>query len=312
MLILYSGSDAYRLHRATAELVATYREKYGSTVNLFSVDGSDEDATEHIERPLKYPSFFEEKKLIVVHNAAGAAMAGVLKQYKLSELDDIVLIAVQHTKHESCDKKILAALTKAADRAEIFEPLTGTLLTAWARDYCKERKTTIETVALVALLQRTNSDMQSLSNELEKLCAYTRDGGITLQAVQLLTPVRYEQDEWELSNALAAHDKRAAIAVLWRRLRDGVSEQMLLASLAAGVRNLSMVKDMQTRRLPASTIAATTGLHPFVISKTMRGAATADTAKLRHAHIGLAQLDRSAKDGRADTIDGLFDIILAL
>lgn len=312
MLILYSGSDAYRLHRATAELVATYREKYGSTVNLFSVDGSDDDAAEQLERPLKYPSFFEEKKIVVAHNAAGAAMAGILNRYKLSGLDDIVLIAIQHTKHESCDKKVLAALAKDADQAETFEPLTGASLTSWIRDFCKEWDTTIETAALTALLQRTNGDMQSLSNELEKLCAYTQGNAIDLQAVQLLTPGRYEQDEWELSNALAAHDKRAMIAVLWRRLQEGVSEQLLLASLASGVRNLSMVKDMQTRSQPTSVIAVTTGLHPFVISKTMRGAASADTAKLRRAHIGLANLDRSAKDGRADTVDGLFSILLSL
>ncbi len=317
MLILYSGSDAYRLRYATDALVATYREKYGSTVNLFSIDGSDEDATEQIERPLKYPSFFEEKKLIVLRNAAGSAMADILKHYKLSDLDDIVLIAVQHTKHESCDKKVLAGLAKAADRTEIFEPLTGTPLTAWVHATCAERNTTIETAALTALFQRTNGDSQSLSNELEKLCAYARSanaggGVVTLQDVQLLTPARYEQDEWELSNALAAHDKRAVIAVLWRRLQDGVSEQMLLASVASGIRNLSLVKDMQTRRQPAAALATTTGLHPFVISKTMRGAAAADSAKLRHAHIGLAQLDRSAKDGRADTVDGLFAVLLTL
>ena len=312
MLILYSGSDAYRLRGATAALIASYREKYGKAVNVYVVDGSDDHAAEDIERPLKYPSFFEEKKLIVVRNAAGATMAEILKQYKLSELDDIVLIAVQHTKHESCDKKVLAALTKAADRAEIFEPLTGTSLTAWARDYCKERKTTIETAALTALLQRTNGGMHTMANELEKLCAYTGTGAITPQAVQLLTPARYEQDEWELSNALAAHDKRSAIAVLWKRLREGVSEQLLLASLAAGIRNLSMVKDLQMRRQPVGVIAATTGLHPFVVSKTTRGAAAADAEKLRHAHLGLATLDRNAKEGNADTVDGLFSILLGL
>lgn len=312
MLILYSGSDAYRLRHATAALIAGYREKYSSTVNLFSVDGDDEDASEQLERPLKYPSFFEEKKLIVVHNAANAAIAGILKRYKLPELDDIVLIAIQHTKHESYDKKILIALSKAADRAEIFEPLTGAPLAAWIRSYCSERSATIEPAALTALLQRTNGDMQGLSNECDKLCAYAGNGAITLQAVQALTPPRYEQDEWELSNALAAHDKRSAIAVLWRRLHSGVSEQLLLASLAAGIRNLSMVKDMQTRRQSAAAIATTTGLHPFVISKTMRGAAAADATKLRSAHIGLAQLDRSAKDGRTDTTDGLFSVLLSL
>ncbi len=312
MLILYFGSDAYRLRRAASALVAEYRATYGSILNLFMINGDDDNATEQLERPLKYPSFFEEKKFIVVHNAAGAAMAGILKHYALSELDDIVLVAVQHTQHEPCDKKVLLALSKAADTVETFEPLTGAPLTAWAHDFCTERNTTIETSALTALLQRTNSDMQTLSNELEKLCAYANNNAITLQAVQTLTPARYEQDEWELSNALAAHDKRSAIAVLWRRLQAGVSEQMLLASCAAGIRNLSMIKDVQQRHPSAGVIATVTGLHPFVISKTMRGAASADSAKLHRAHISLAQLDRSSKDGRADTVDGLFSVLLSL
>ncbi|MEK7638271.1 MAG: DNA polymerase III subunit delta [Patescibacteria group bacterium] len=312
MLILYSGSDAYRLRHATTALVAEYHATYGSVLNLFTVDGDDDDAAEQLERPLKYPSFFEEKKLIVVSNAAGAAMAGILKQYKLHELDDIVLAAVQHTKNESCDKKVLTALAKAANKTEAFEPLTGVALASWVRDYCTDRNATIETAALTALLQRTNSDMQSLSNELGKLCAYAGNGVIALQAVQLLTPTRYEQDGWELSNALAAHDKRSVIAVLWRRLQDGVSEQLLLASLAAGIRNLSLVKDMQARHQPNGVIASATGLHPFVISKTTRGAAAADADKLRHAHLGLARLDRSSKDGLADTADGLFSILLGL
>jgi DNA polymerase-3 subunit delta len=312
MLILYSGSDAYRLHRATDALVSSYREKYGSGVNVFFVDGSDEDASDQLERPLKYPSFFEEKKLIVVRNAATPVVTGIFKQYKSSHMEDIVCVAVAHTKHESCDKKALASLAKAADRTESFEPLTGASLAAWVREYCAYRNCSIETDAINALLQRTNGDLQTLSNELEKLCAYAGETALSLQDVYALTAARAEYDEWELSNALASHDKRAAISVLWRRLQSGVPEQLLLASLAAGIRNLSMIKDMQTRRQPSGVIAALTGLHPFVISKTVRGATAADTSKLRHAHLALARLDRAAKDGRADTVDGLFSVLLSL
>lgn len=312
MLILYAGSDAYRLRLATQALVASYREKYGSIVNLFRIDGSDEDAAEHIERQLKYPSFFDEKKIIVVQDAAGQAVSDILKRYTLSDLDDIVFIAVQLTTHESCDKKVLATLGKKADRTEVFEPLAGAQLAVWARQYCSEQNTSIEPDALSGLLQRTGTDMQQLSCELEKLCAFVRGGVITPGDVRLLTPVREEQDEWELSNALSAHDKRAIIGVLWKQLQTGVAEQKLLGSLASGIRNLSMVKDMQVRGKPVGATAATTGLHPFVISKTMRGAAAADTGKLRRAHIGLAELDRSYKDGRADIVDGLFAILLSL
>ena len=56
----------------------------------------------------------------------------------------------------------------------------------------------------------------------------------------------------------------------------------------------------------------TTGLHPFVVSKTLRGARTADMGRLIRSHTALAVLDRNTKEGTADATDGLFDVILGL
>lgn len=312
MLTLYYGSDTYRLQRAVAESIAAHRSAYGDSSSVYRIDGSDDDALELIERPLKYSSFFDEPKLIVVRNAAGAAMASVLKEYALSTLSDISCITVQDTNHESCEKKVLTALIKAADKAELLEPLTGAALATWTREYCGVRNATIDAAALTALLRRTQGDTQLLANELDKLLAHSRSGAIQMADINALTPMRYEQDEWELSNALSAHNKRAAISVLWRRLQTGASEQLLLASIAAGIRNLTMVNDMQRRNKPNSAIASTTGLHPFVISKTLHGASIADAAKLRRAHLGLAKLDRASKEGTADAVDGLFSLLLSL
>lgn len=312
MLILYSGSDAYRIRQATDKIVATYRKKYGSVLSVSLIDCAQEDGAQQLERSLKYPSFFEEKKMIITHNAAHATMTGLLKSYHPQDMDDIVLIATQDTSQGPYDKKALVALAKVADHAELCEPLTGTSLASWVREYCKERGTDIDTAALTLLLQRVPDNTRALSNELEKLCAYARKSAIDAHAVQLLTPAQYEHDEWGLSNAIAANDKRKAIVALWKRLTEGAPEQLLLGSLAAGIRNLSAVQDLHSRRTPSAAIAKLSGLHPFVVSKTIRGAAGADRTKLHSAHSALARLDRWSKDGRADATDGLFSILLSL
>jgi DNA polymerase III delta subunit len=306
MLIVYHGSDSYRLRGAVNALIAVRK-----TANIFSVDCTDDDAAEQLERPLKYTTFFDEHKLIIAKHGACDAVADVVKRYGVAKAKDVTLAVVQDT-NGKYDKKALANLTKIADRVESLEPLKGAALAAWVREYCGQRNASIEPVALAALLQRTNGELWALANELEKLCAYAHDSAIDVKAVQALVPPRYDQDEWELSNALAAVDKRAAITALWRRLQEGTSEQMLLGSLAAGIRNVSMVKDMQDRHQPAAAVAKLTGLHPFVISKTARGAAKADSALLRRAHLRLAQLDRAAKNGLADTVDGMFSILMGL
>lgn len=307
MLIVYHGSNSYCLRTAVDALVAAHK-----SANLFSVDCTDADASEQLERPLKYATFFDEQKLIIARNGACDAVADVVKRYAVGKAKDVTLVVVQDLNAKGYDKKILASLTKTAERIESFEPLKGAALATWVRDYCRQRATSIESAALAELLQRTNDDLWMLANELEKLCAYAHGSVIDSGAVHVLVPSRYDQDEWELSNALAAVDKRGAVTALWRRLQEGVSEQMLLGSLAAGIRNVSMVKDLQDRHQPVGTIAKLTGLHPFVVSKTVRGAAKADGTSLRRAHLRLAQLDRTAKNGLSDTVDGLFSILLAL
>lgn len=307
MLIFFYGSDTYRLRDAIAKFVSASRTK-----NVFSIDCTDVDVAEQLERPLKYATFFDEQKLVIARNGACAEVADVVKRYALAKATDVTLIIVQDTSSKCYDKKALTSLSKIAERCEVFEPLSGAPLTKWIQGFCQERNTSIEPTASMALVQRTDGTTLVLANELEKLCAYTSGSPISLNAVHALVPTRYDQDEWELSNALASLDKRAAVTALWRRLQNGASEQMLLGSLASGIRNVSMVKDLQDRHQPTATIAKLSGLHPFVVSKTVRGAAKADRDALRRAHCGLAHLDRAAKDGRADAVDGLYAILLAL
>lgn len=300
MLTLHYGSDSYRLREATCALAPHA-----------VIDGTDEDAAEQIERELKYPSFFQERRVVIVRNAASAAFSGLLKQFDVSAMTDVDLVAVQDT-NRSYDKKTLALLAKSADIKQEWASLAGTQLAAWARNFCKERGATIEPAALTLLVHRVGTDTSILCQELEKLCAYASGTAINIGVVQVLTPVRSERDEWELSNALASCDKRAAITALWRRLQEGTADQLLLGTMAAGIRNLLSVNDLVARRQPAGVIAKTTGLHPFVVSKTLRSAATADRTRLRRAHLALAALDRNSKDGHADMVDGLFSILLSL
>jgi len=64
--------------------------------------------------------------------------------------------------------------------------------------------------------------------------------------------------------------------------------------------------------LSASAIATGAGLHPFVVSKALKGAREADGGALREAHLRIACLDRDSKRGRADLLDGLFGAILGM
>jgi DNA polymerase III delta subunit len=312
MLLLIHGTDSYRIQEAVEEVIAHHRAKTTSTPEVVRIDCADETATDELHRQLKYPSFFGESRLVVASHAAQGAMGEILNEYNLADIEDIIVIATQDTSEKGYDKKMLARLKASSHTTQELQPRTGAPLSAWLQRYCAHAQASLSHDAAAYVVRLVGSDTRTLVHELDKLIAYAHGEPISKTMAELLISPRIERDEWELSNALAAHDKRSLVAALWKKLHEGTPEQLLMGSLAAGFRNLIMVKDLLKRNHASAGIAKATGLHPFVVSKTLSGARTADSSRLARAHIALALLDRGAKDGRMDMTDGLFSILLAL
>lgn len=323
MLLYYHGSDTYRLRNAVADVTVQTQKTSANPVSVHTIDGASPDGRLEFERLLKYPSFFEETKIIVVTGALADAETAselheLLTQYGVAALPDAVICISQLEpagRPSAASKKLTSYLEKHAKTSQEFKPLTGTALARWVRDVCADQGCTISPDAVAELLRRTGDDTWMLANEISKLCAfsYTSEGKhITLTAVRETVTAVQERDEWELSNALAGKDKRGVLAALFRRLAEGTPEQLILGSLAAGIRTLMIVKDLSERRMTPALIARTAALHPYVVSKTLRGATLYTAPQLRRTLSELSLLDRAFKDGRADATDSLFRIVLEL
>jgi DNA polymerase III delta subunit len=314
MLFFLHGTDSYRLRQATQVLLDRYcpDRQHGE---VYDIDCTEPGASERLERPLKYPSFFGEQRVIIARNALAPALQAVMERYDIPALTDSIVIAIHDASladTASLNPKMAAVLKKAADETVVCEPLRGQAVAAWIREYCTTRGVMIEPGAVALIVGRVGTESWILANELEKLCAWTENGAIDADAIRLLIAERRERDPWGLSNALAVRDKRGAVAGLWRALHEGVAEQQLAGMLASSFRNLLSIKDLQQRGLSGSAITAKTGIHPFVVTKIQRGAAAYDGDTLVKAHRRLARLDREGKQGRSDSADGLFEIVLSL
>lgn len=281
MIIFYHGQDSYRLRKAVQERAASMP----ATI----ADMSTPEGREAFERALKYPSLLGEPTLLVARNifadaATALFMHELLEEHHVAKASDITMIACQEgrTGRESSATKALGVyLAKNAQETAEFASLTGVALEHWARAFCAERGCSISSEACRLVINRTQGDSWALATELEKACAYTGEGTIAADTVRLLVPEQHEQDDFALSNAIAARDKRGALSSLFRGLADGTSEFLLLNIMAHAVR----------------TMLARTG--------------SSYTGLLR-AHHALARLDRAAKDGLRDAKDGLFDILIGL
>lgn len=312
MLKLFYGSDAYRIKTALAERTAVHRQEHGCGPDAFDLLNPDDVA--RFQQAIGSPSFFGERRLLIAHNPL--ALSDIVQQLTAcgaaSTPDaDYVLVQPTTPKMATDVARKLKHLETLASSTKRFEPLTGQDAAQWAHEFCKDRGHTITDTAIQELFRRIDGSGWATAGELEKLCAYT-DSEIGEEAVRALVTRPPLADQWELSNALAAQDKRGTLIALWRKVREGTAEPLLVGMIAAALRNLLMIRDFGDRGKTPAAIATATGIHPFVVGKTLRGARAYSPLSLRASQVAIATLDRRAKIGQTDTVDGLFSILLQL
>ena len=70
MLIFLYGPDTYRIKEKTEEIIAEYKKKYSSGLNLTKIDMSEKDISD-LRAATEVVSMFFEKKLVVLNNIFG-------------------------------------------------------------------------------------------------------------------------------------------------------------------------------------------------------------------------------------------------
>jgi DNA polymerase III delta subunit len=312
MLLLIHGSDTYRIKAAQTAVTARHRDEHGCGPLFFDLSTLNE--LECFQQAIGTASFFGERRLLIAHNPLECeTIADRLAACNAAAIPDADLVLVQPTapKIPAGVARALKRLETLATNIEVCGPLAGEAALQWVRQFCGKRDRTITATAVQELLRRTEHTSWATAQELEKLCAYVHTE-ITLADVQTIVSRPPSIDQWELSNALADQQKRKTLTALWRKVHEGTAEPLLIGAVAASMRTLLMIRDLTDRNTTASVIAKITGLHPFVISKTLRGARAYTPNSLKTAHTALAALDRQTKMGRADAVDGLFSILLNL
>jgi DNA polymerase-3 subunit delta len=139
--------------------------------------------------------------------------------------------------------------------------LTGSKLHDWVTHTVAQRGCRIAPEALQALLYEQQPDLQTLRQEIEKLCTYIGETSeITLNDVQEVTHTSRLQSIFALSDALGTRQISPAFIVVERLLNQGEPPLVILSIMIRHVRLLWSVKRLEQQRHNASHMAKTLGL----------------------------------------------------
>ncbi|MDP4120770.1 MAG: DNA polymerase III subunit delta, partial [Bacillota bacterium] len=146
------------------------------------------------------------------------------------------------------------------------------------------------------------NDLQSLQNEVEKLCAFTVEGEITQETIDMLVTKNLEAKVFALSDAVVTGDITKAMAQLDVLMFSREEPIAVLAVLSNAYVDMYRVKATQESGESTSALAEKFPYKgkEFVISKAERNARKLTLNALRRCLDELVEADLRLKSTRAD------------
>lgn len=195
-------------------------------------------------------------------------------------------------------RKITAALLKTCT-VVVFDRLNDNQAARWAEQFLKLRNCRIEPNALGHLIGLVGTNMMRLSNELEKLAAYTGGGIINNSIVDGLVPRAKEHSSFELWDAILERDRKRVLRLITRLLDDKAEPVAIVGALGGLYRRMLMAKDLIARGAPSDEVMKATGQYgPRAKTFSARVIRT-PREEIVHALRRLAQVDKAIKNSEA-------------
>ena len=299
MIYFLYGPDSFRSKQKLNEIIEKYKKAHKSGLNLIYIDTKEVNFKDFYSN-FKITSMFAEKKFIILRNVFYDKRGRVkfkeefLENLKaIEELKDIVIIY----EGDAVDArtKFFKELKKKVKYQE-FEALQPAMIAKWIFAEFENKKIKINADATALLLSFAGNNLWRLSNEINKLANYKKDGIVIKEDVELLVRPNIENDIFKTIDALASKNKKEALTFLHKHLDNGDNSLYLLSMIAYQFRNLLTVKELMEKKQSLSG----SGLHPFVVKKTsyLCGSFTLD--QLKNIYQKIFEIDADIKTGKID------------
>ena len=191
-----------------------------------------------------------------------------------------------------------------------FSELTEPQLVAWLRQEAEARSGTIDQAAAQLLVVRLGSDRWRLQTELERLLL--RDSTVRRELVEDEIVAPPQAEIFSTLEAVVRGEAPVAVARVEALLALGESEFYLLSMLAYQYRTLLVIKQQQHVGQSKAAVATATGLHPYVVEKSLPIVQRSSVGELLSGLTRIAATDFAIKQGKVDPRTGLMMLVVGL
>lgn len=285
---------------------------------------------EHLRAEVQTPPFLSRRKLVIVRDSGWFAYARKRsgsdtasaeddttgtsqdRQARLIELfgqlsESVCLVMVE----EKVDKRMRQLISAIEDNGVLAEisRQTPALLQAWIEAECRARELQLAPGTAESLIDRCDSDMSVLWQELTKLflhCGYTGEKTVSLNLISDLSLPDLRGSVFDLTDAMAAGRTETALRLLDTLIGQKQPVQLIAFMLARHIRQLICAAELQR----PDRIASVLKVMPFVARRLSQQARGLSLPLLEALYRRCYETDLQVKSGQIQERLGLEILIV--
>ncbi len=302
--------QVYLLYGEESYLKNQYRDKLkaalvpdGDTMNFSSYKGKEAQIGAVIDLAETMP-FFAERRVILIEDSGWFKKGGEQMAEYLKTPSPTVCILFAESEVDKRSKLFKAV--KEAGCAVEFAAQDETTLKRWILGRIKKENKTISPSGLDFFLQKTGSDMENISREMEKLFSYTLKLDVITEAdIEEICTHQVTGQIFDMVEAIAMGRQREALRLYYDLLSLKEPPMRILFLIGRQFNLLLQVKELKAKGYDNKKIAEKTGLHSFIVGKYVGQSGRFKKQELRTAIEECVNTDESVKTGRISDILGV-------
>ena len=301
--LVVGAEDFLRRKAIEAIIAAVGADDTAGDMSVERLDGSAMELAEVLDAARSLPLFLSvtdgpARVVLVSPFDPGDASAGkLLEEYLASPVDATCLIfEAASVDNRRVGVKLLDA---HATRVVCDPPGRKSDVRRWVESSTEARGFRFEPEAIAYLLEMVGTDLQRLSQEMDKVSLYAGESN-TMGAgdLQALLGRSREHSVFELTDALADSRRDAALIVLNRLLDDGEEPVRILAMVSWIIRQLIIAQDLAARGCPERELLQQLGGRWDQRKQILGRARRCEADVLEALLLGCAQADAAVKTQR--------------
>lgn len=262
-----TGNESY-LRNAALELILSRTVDPATRDFNFAVfQGGDADIERVMGQASSYPMLSDRRTVVIKNvNQMDAASLDAIGSYVRNPVSSTVLVLEGPAL--PAKSGLMEALRKNRDAVICeFKSLYEENIPRWIKSYARRNGKAIDDVAAHHLIERTGTDLQNLSNEIDKLILYVgQQKSIGEAEIRIVTGASRQFSVFELQNAIGAGDINRALHILNHMLTEGESPAGIIVMLTRYFSSLWKLKLRRKDEASKTELAREIGVHHFFLN----------------------------------------------